>query len=202
MGGRWLFFCAHSRSTFGGLSLVIGVFLELLQDISRPRDHASFFVDFPRKYELHGGKGAPGMDFLQEKDEEEYKSPRLRVATSTMRGDDESVEGGATATAVATAAAAAPLLPRIFPAFPFAPYGIQLDLMRGLYDVLEKGGIGIFESPTGTGKTLSVLCSALQWLEVRERGGSDRGGGGYRASVRGGGAWGLAGSNYFLPLIF
>ena len=58
---------------------------------------------------------------------------------------------------------------RAFPAFPHEPYAIQLDLMRGLYDVLERGGIGIFESPTGTGKTLSVLCSALQWLEVRRR---------------------------------
>lgn len=56
---------------------------------------------------------------------------------------------------------------RAFPAFPFRPYDIQLDLMRGLYDVLERGGIGIFESPTGTGKTLSVLCSSLHWLEVR-----------------------------------
>ena len=56
---------------------------------------------------------------------------------------------------------------RTFPAFPFRPYDIQLDLMRGLYDVLERGGIGIFESPTGTGKTLSVLCSSLHWLEVR-----------------------------------
>lgn len=58
---------------------------------------------------------------------------------------------------------------RRFPAFPFDPYPIQVDLMRGLYDVLQRGGLGIFESPTGTGKTLSVLCSALQWLEVRAR---------------------------------
>ena len=56
-----------------------------------------------------------------------------------------------------------------FPAFPYEPYPIQLDLMRGLYKVLERGGIGVFESPTGTGKTLSVLCSALQWLEDHRR---------------------------------
>ena len=58
---------------------------------------------------------------------------------------------------------------RDFPAFPFEPYPIQLDLMRGLYRTLERGGIGVFESPTGTGKTLSVLCSALQWLEDHRR---------------------------------
>ena len=52
-----------------------------------------------------------------------------------------------------------------FPAFPHEPYGIQLELMRSLYATLRRGGIGVFESPTGTGKTLSVLCSALQWLE-------------------------------------
>ena len=62
---------------------------------------------------------------------------------------------------------------RVFPAFPHVPYDIQLSFMRSLYDVLRRGGIGIFESPTGTGKTLSTLCAALQWLEVRARGGAD-----------------------------
>ena len=56
-----------------------------------------------------------------------------------------------------------------FPAFPHEPYGIQLELMRSLYATLRHGGIGVFESPTGTGKTLSVLCSALQWLEDERR---------------------------------
>ena len=56
-----------------------------------------------------------------------------------------------------------------FPAFPHEPYGIQLELMRSLYATLRRGGIGVFESPTGTGKTLSVLCSALQWLEDERR---------------------------------
>lgn len=34
--------------------------------------------------------------------------------------------------------------------FPFTPYSIQKDFMAALYQVLEDGKIGIFESPTGT----------------------------------------------------
>lgn len=36
--------------------------------------------------------------------------------------------------------------------------------MAKLYECLERGKIGIFESPTGTGKSLSVICGALKWL--------------------------------------
>ncbi|KAI8058558.1 helicase C-terminal domain-containing protein [Syncephalis plumigaleata] len=48
--------------------------------------------------------------------------------------------------------------------FPFPPYDIQLDFMRHLYTTLEEGKVGIFESPTGTGKSLSLLCGALRWI--------------------------------------
>ena len=49
--------------------------------------------------------------------------------------------------------------------FPFStPYSIQVDLMRSLYKALEEGKSGLFESPTGTGKSLSVICGALTWL--------------------------------------
>lgn len=34
--------------------------------------------------------------------------------------------------------------------FPFPPYDIQKDFMEELYNVLEQGKVGIFESPTGT----------------------------------------------------
>ncbi|KAK9282444.1 hypothetical protein L1049_005362 [Liquidambar formosana] len=51
-----------------------------------------------------------------------------------------------------------------FPAFPFKPYSIQIDFMNALYQSLNKGGISMLESPTGTGKTLSIICSAMQWL--------------------------------------
>ena len=47
--------------------------------------------------------------------------------------------------------------------FPFPPYGCQLELMRELYACLDRGGVGVFESPTGTGKSLSLVCGALQW---------------------------------------
>ncbi|KAI0827672.1 DNA repair helicase [Trametes gibbosa] len=54
--------------------------------------------------------------------------------------------------------------PDAFPAFPFKPYSIQLDLMRHVYTSVECGKVAITESPTGTGKTLSLLCASLTWL--------------------------------------
>ncbi|XP_053679591.1 ATP-dependent DNA helicase DDX11 [Anopheles nili] len=54
-------------------------------------------------------------------------------------------------------------------AFPFVPYDIQLDFMKSLYTVLHNRGIGIFESPTGTGKSLSLTCGALTWLKDYDR---------------------------------
>ncbi|KAL8250153.1 hypothetical protein R6Q59_033846 [Mikania micrantha] len=57
-----------------------------------------------------------------------------------------------------------------FGGFPFEPYSIQIDFMNALYDSLDKGGIAMLESPTGTGKTLSIICSALQWLLDRKEG--------------------------------
>lgn len=53
--------------------------------------------------------------------------------------------------------------PASFP-FPFTPYAIQDEFMRALYSVIENRKIGIFESPTGTGKTLTLMCSTLKWL--------------------------------------
>ncbi|CAL1284082.1 unnamed protein product [Larinioides sclopetarius] len=49
--------------------------------------------------------------------------------------------------------------------FPFKPYDVQEAFMKNLYNVLDQGQIGIFESPTGTGKSLSIICGALKWLK-------------------------------------
>ncbi|KAM9672544.1 LOW QUALITY PROTEIN: ATP-dependent DNA helicase DDX11 [Trichechus inunguis] len=53
--------------------------------------------------------------------------------------------------------------------FPYTPYSIQKDFMAELYQVLEAGKVGIFESPTGTGKSLSLICGALSWLRDFEQ---------------------------------
>ena len=56
----------------------------------------------------------------------------------------------------------------MFPAFPYEPYEIQQRFMTHLYDTLQEGGVGILESPTGTGKTMSLLCSALAWRQAQD----------------------------------
>ncbi|KAI7860388.1 helicase C-terminal domain-containing protein [Circinella umbellata] len=53
--------------------------------------------------------------------------------------------------------------------FPFPPYSIQNEFMNSLYDTLSKGKIGIFESPTGTGKSLSIICGSLRWLKDHDQ---------------------------------
>jgi len=58
--------------------------------------------------------------------------------------------------------------PQEFP-FPFPAYEIQKRFMRELYGCLENGKLGLFESPTGTGKSLSLICGALRWLVDHER---------------------------------
>ena len=48
--------------------------------------------------------------------------------------------------------------------FPISPYPIQVDFMNTLYDCLSNCKGGIFESPTGTGKSLSIICGSLTFL--------------------------------------
>ncbi|KAH9986710.1 helicase C-terminal domain-containing protein [Russula vinacea] len=56
--------------------------------------------------------------------------------------------------------------PNSFPAFPFnPPYSIQVELMRHLYSAIEHRQVSIAESPTGTGKTLSLLSATITWLD-------------------------------------
>lgn len=47
---------------------------------------------------------------------------------------------------------------------PYKPYDIQIKLMNAVYDCIAESKIGIFESPTGTGKSLSLICGSLSWL--------------------------------------
>ncbi|XP_058443866.1 regulator of telomere elongation helicase 1 homolog [Malaya genurostris] len=48
--------------------------------------------------------------------------------------------------------------------FPFEPYQVQRDYMAKVIECLQNGTNGVLESPTGTGKTLSLLCSSLAWI--------------------------------------
>ena len=52
---------------------------------------------------------------------------------------------------------------------PFQPYQIQQTFMQAVYDCIEQGKVGIFESPTGTGKSLSLICGSLTWLREHKR---------------------------------
>lgn len=52
--------------------------------------------------------------------------------------------------------------------FPFEPYQCQVTYMEKVMECLQTNVNGILESPTGTGKTLCLLCSSLAWLESRK----------------------------------
>jgi len=52
---------------------------------------------------------------------------------------------------------------------PYQPYSIQQTFMQAVHDCIEDGKVGIFESPTGTGKSLSLICGSLTWLREHKR---------------------------------
>ncbi|CAN8067046.1 unnamed protein product [Agarophyton chilense] len=47
--------------------------------------------------------------------------------------------------------------------FPYEPYGAQIRYMSHVIDALRNGSNALLESPTGTGKTLCLLCASLAW---------------------------------------
>ncbi|XP_018411889.1 PREDICTED: regulator of telomere elongation helicase 1-like, partial [Nanorana parkeri] len=49
--------------------------------------------------------------------------------------------------------------------FPFTPYKCQEDYMSKVIECLQQGVNGVLESPTGTGKTLCLLCATLAWRQ-------------------------------------
>lgn len=52
--------------------------------------------------------------------------------------------------------------------FPFKPYPVQEEYMAKVIECLQNSKHGVLESPTGTGKTLSLLCSSISWLITKK----------------------------------
>ena len=50
--------------------------------------------------------------------------------------------------------------------FPFTPYSIQIDFMRQLYETVEAKKVGIFESPTGTGKVFWIFIFRVIFVSI------------------------------------
>jgi regulator of telomere elongation helicase 1 len=51
--------------------------------------------------------------------------------------------------------------------FPKSPYKCQVDYMESVIKALNGGSNALLESPTGTGKTLCLLCATLAWQDSK-----------------------------------
>jgi len=54
--------------------------------------------------------------------------------------------------------------------FPYNPYQCQIEYMSKTILALKRGENALLESPTGTGKTLCLLCATLAWQEYMKQG--------------------------------
>ena len=61
--------------------------------------------------------------------------------------------------------------------FPHKAYGVQLGFMEKVLKALDSKSNALLEAPTGSGKTLSLLCAALAWQRQQKidisKGGSE-----------------------------
>lgn len=53
--------------------------------------------------------------------------------------------------------------------FPKEPYPCQVEYIKKVLQAITDGHNALLESPTGTGKTLSLLCSTLAWQSHARR---------------------------------
>ena len=53
--------------------------------------------------------------------------------------------------------------------FPFEAYPCQVKYMEGVLEALQCSTNALLESPTGTGKTLCLLCASLAWQEAEKQ---------------------------------
>lgn len=49
--------------------------------------------------------------------------------------------------------------------FPFTPYRPQVSMMVKVFTALDNKTNALLESPTGTGKSMSLLCSTIAWQQ-------------------------------------